>query len=75
MTPQDRTNNAEQLKANPLFALLLSELEAKAIERMVSADTNEKRLEGQLRIQAVRSFRRDCEAALRSTHEPKAAPA
>jgi diacylglycerol kinase len=75
MTPADRASLAEQILTNPLFAVVMAELETSAIERMVSANTDLMRHEAQLRIQAVRSFRSDCEACLRSTRERKAAPA
>lgn len=75
MTPRERASLADQLLSNPLFDEIMSGLEASAIERLVSAPTHETRHEAQLRVHAVRSFRSDCEAALRSTREPKAAPA
>lgn len=75
MTPTERKNLAEQLKANPLWDILMAEQEASAIERLIAAKTDIDRLECQLRVQSARSFRRDCEAALRSIREPKAAPA
>lgn len=75
MTPETRAKLAEQLMANPLFAELMSGLERNAIERLIAAKTDPDRLECQLRVQAVRTFRHDCEASLRSTRERKAAPA
>jgi hypothetical protein len=75
MTDQDRASLAEQLLANPLFGVIMAELEASAVERMIHAPTDILRHECQLRVQAVRSFRSDCENSLRSTREPKAAPA
>lgn len=75
MTSQERAGLAESLIANPLWAVLMAEQEANAIERMITATTDLDRHGCQLRIQAVRSFRSDCEASLRSIREPKAAPA
>lgn len=75
MTNEDRASLAEQLLTNPLFAVVMQELEASAIERMIHANDDLGRHECQLRVQAVRSFRSDCEANLRSTREPKSAPA
>lgn len=75
MTPSDRAALAEQILANPLFAQIMSDLEATAIERLISANTHETRHEAQLRVHAVRSFRSDCEGHLRSNRERKAAPA
>ena len=75
MTPSDRATLAEQILTNPIFAVVMAELEANAIERMVSASTDIQRHEAQLRVQVVRTFRSDCEACLHSTRERKAAPA
>lgn len=75
MTQKERAALAEMLITNPLWAVLMAEQEASAIERMIYASTDLDRLECQLRVQAVRSFRSDCEASLRSTREPKAAMA
>jgi hypothetical protein len=75
MTPEERVALAEQLKANPLFALILNEIEASAIERLVFAQGDVARLECQLRVQAVREFRLACAMALHRETEPKMAPA
>ena len=75
MTPSDRASLAEQILHNPLFAQIMADLEASAIERLVSAGTNETRHEAQLRVHAVRSFRSDCEGHLRSNAARKAVPA
>ena len=75
MTPTERQSLAEQLKANPLFDVLINELVQGAIDRLIHANTDLARLECQLRVQAVQAFRADCEASLRSTRAPKNAPA
>ena len=75
MTPSERASLAEQLMANPLWAVLMAEQESIAIERLIAASTEQARLECQLRVQAVRSFRQDCEAALRNTPPQKGAVA
>jgi hypothetical protein len=75
MNKTEREALSEQLLTNPLFSVIMCELEASAIERLIHAQTDLARHECQLRVQAVRSFRSDCEACLRSTREPKAAPA
>lgn len=75
MNKEARASLAEQILSNPLYEIIMAELEEAAIERLVYADNDKTRLEGQLRVQAVRSFRSDCEACLRSTREPRAAPA
>jgi hypothetical protein len=72
MTDKDRMSLAEQMLANPLFSVIMNELEASAIERMVYAANDLARHECQLRIQAVRSFRSDCKDLLRSNRERKA---
>jgi hypothetical protein len=75
MTPDERKSLAEQITTNPLYSVIMAELERSAIERMIHATTDLDRHECQLRVQAVRSFRSDCEASLRSNRERKAAPA
>ena len=75
MTPSERASLAEQLMANPLWAVLMAEQESIAIERLIAASTEQARLECQLRVQAVRSFRQDCEASLRNTQPQKGAVA
>ena len=75
MTPDERKALAESLLANPLFTAVMAQLEASAIERLVNATTDLARHECQLRVHAVRSFRADCEASLRSTRPVKGAPA
>ena len=71
MTPQERKNLAEQLEANPLFDELLSGLEQRAIERMIVADTEQKRLEAQIRVQVARDFRTDWKRQLSNNRERK----
>ena len=75
MTSDERRNLCEQILTNPVFAVIFDELEQSATERLIFADTDINRLECQLRVQAVRSFRSDCEAALRNTRERRAVPA
>ena len=75
MTPKARAALAEQLEANALYNEIMSKLETDAIESMVYAKDNETRLMGALRVQAVRSFRSDCQSAIDSTRERKGAPA
>lgn len=75
MDDKTRASWAEQMLANPLFDEIMGSVEADAIERMVTASDDTTRHEGALRVQAVRSFRSDCERMLRSTRERKAAPA
>jgi len=75
MTPEERKSLAEQITSNPLYSVIMVDLEKRAVEQMIYAKTDIERHECQLRIQAVRSFRSDCEASLRSTRERKAAPA
>jgi hypothetical protein len=75
MTPAERASLAEQLLTNPLFAATFGKLEKDATERMIYAKDDRERQDCAFRVQAIRSFRSDCEAALRSNREPKAAPA
>ena len=75
MTPSERASLAEQLMANPLWSVLMAEQEATAIERMIAANTEQARHECQLRVQAIRAFRQDCEASARNTQPQKGAVA
>lgn len=74
MTPRERASLAEQISGNPLFTEIIDRLEQSAIERLVSAATEQDRIEAQWRVNAARSFRRDLANAL-STRERKGAPA
>lgn len=74
MTPAERRSLAEQIISNPLFDEIMDGLETSAIERLISADTDESRLIAQLRVQAVRALRRDLDACL-DTPERRGVPA
>lgn len=74
MTPEDRKTLAEQLLANPLWAVLMAECEANAIERLIAANTDIERMERQAGVRAARTFRQDCEALARNTRPKKDAP-
>lgn len=74
MTPEQRKSLAEQIKANPLFDEIMDRLEKDALEALVSATTEQSRIEQQWRVQAARSFRRDLTNAL-DTPKRRAAPA
>jgi hypothetical protein len=74
MTPQERKSLAEQITANPLFRLILDEMETGAIEALVNAQDDGQRLRRQLKVQAIREFRADLGECL-NTREPKSAPA
>jgi len=75
MDKNEAASLAEQILSNPLFAEIMQGLEANAVERMIAAPDDLSRHECQLRIQAVRAFRADCEGHLRSTRPVKGAPA
>lgn len=75
MTPEERRGLAEQLKANPLWDELIDGIEADAIESLIYAKTEDDRISAQWRVRAARTFREDCEAALRNTPARKGAPA
>ena len=74
MTPTERRHLAEQITANPLFRIILDEMESGAIEALVNAQDNEQRHTRQMKVQAIRAFRADLDACL-DTREPKSAPA
>ena len=73
MTPQERKALAEQILTNQLFNAVMGDLESNAIEAMIYAKDDETRARLAMRVQAIRSFRADCEASLRNT-EPRKAP-
>ena len=75
MTPSERASLAEQLLSNPLFAETFDALEKSATEAMIYAKDDETRFRASLRVREIRSFRQDCEAALRNTPPQKGAVA
>ena len=75
MTPSERASLAEQILTNPLFGEVFDGLEHAAIEAMIYAKDDETRFRSSLRVREIRSFRQDCEAALRNTPPQKGAVA
>jgi hypothetical protein len=75
VTPAERKSLAEQLMANPLYEDLLSQMERDATEALIWATNENDRISAQWRVRAARTFRSDCEAFLRNTHERRGAPA
>ena len=75
MTTNERKSLAEQLLGNPLFHEVFTELERTATETMIYTQDETERLKQALRIREIRSFRQDCEAALRNTQPMKGAVA
>lgn len=75
MTPEQRASHAQNILDNPLFQEIMDKLEHSAIERCVNALDPDTMAEGAMRVQAVRSFRSDCQSMIDSTRERKAAPA
>lgn len=75
MTDEEKASLAEQITTNPLFAVLMDELQQNAVSRMYAAQDDMARLSAQAYARAAQSFRTDCEAWLRNTRERKAAPA
>lgn len=77
LTPEQREIYARDMLANPLFILLVEKMEQDAINRAVNAalTDNLAHQAALAEIRAVRTFRRNCEAMLRNTQEPKTAPA
>lgn len=74
MTPTERKNLADQIATNPIYNVLMDEIEQSAVERMISAQTDTARLEAQAYVRATRAFREDCDAMLRNYQERKGAP-
>ncbi|MRX50170.1 hypothetical protein GI374_06850 [Paracoccus sp. S-4012] len=66
MTPLERKSLAEQLTGNSLLSALLTEIEAGAVERLIYADTETKRIEAQAAVRAARAFRHEIRATLAS---------
>ena len=75
MTRDERQRLAQQIQANPIYDILMGEIEQDAIERMISAKTDLARMEAQAYVKATRSFRQDCDALLRNNPARKGAPA
>lgn len=67
MQDHERKSLAEQLLSNPVFQEIMADLEQRALEALVYADTEQKRVEAQWRVRAIRSFETDCEAIIRNT--------
>lgn len=75
MTPEQRASHARDMLNNPLLSEIFERMERDATEVCIYAETDEKRARAAMNVQAIRSFRSDCEAMLHSTREMKAAPA
>jgi len=75
MTDRERAALAEMILTNPLFAEVFGALERDAIEATIWATDDETRFRHSVRVQEIRAFRRDCEAALRNTPPQKGAVA
>lgn len=75
MTPQERKSLAEQLIGNPLYHAVFADLEKAATEAMIYTTDDTERLRLAMRVQTIRAFRQDCEAALRNTQPQKGAVA
>lgn len=75
MTNDERAALAESLMSNPLWTVLWQEQEARAVESLVYAPDDEKRRFAAMQVQAIRTFRADCEGCLRNTQPRKNAPA
>lgn len=75
VTPEERRTLAEQLDANPLWHEILENMERQAVEGLIYASTEQSRVEAQWRVQSVRTFRTDCQAALDNNRKRKGAPA
>ena len=75
MTNDERAALAESLMANPLWAVLWEEQETQAVESLVYAPDDEKRRFAAMQVQAIRTFRADCEGSFRNNQPRKGAPA
>jgi len=77
VTDEDRRALAEQILNNALMAEIMGKLEKEAVDRCVYAPMadHEARQAAAAEVRAIRSFRQNCEAALRNNPPRKAAPA
>lgn len=75
LTPEQRASHARDLLNNPLLRDIFDRLERDATETCIYADSDENRARAAMRVQAIRSFRSDCEGQLHSDRKRKAAPA
>jgi hypothetical protein len=76
MNAKERASLAEQIISNPLFDVVLDELERDAIERGVYAPLNdsETRQSAMAEVRAIRAFRSNLSASLRDNRPTKGAP-
>ena len=77
MDADERRHLAEQLLTNPLFDVVMDELEQNAINRCINAPMIDDELRGAAAAEtrAIRAFRSNCEALLRNNQPRKGAPA
>ncbi len=77
MNAESRKAYAGQMLSNPLFAVLMAEIEQAAIDRGVNAQwtDHETRAAAMAEARAVRTFRANLEAMLRDTPKRNGAPA
>lgn len=75
MTPEQRASHARDLLNNPLLNEIFDRLEKDATELCIFAENDTDRASAAMNVRAIRSFRSDCEAMLRSDRKRKAAPA
>lgn len=75
MTPKQRKALAEQITSNPLYEELLSQIEQDAIEALITAKTENDRIEMQWRVRSARAFRDACEDFLRNEPPRRGVPA
>ena len=73
----ERAYPAQEILNNKLFMEIIYRLEREAIDRGVNApfESHDARQAAMADVRAVRSFRRNCQAALGNTPATKAAPA
>jgi hypothetical protein len=74
MDADTRKSLAEQLLANPLLEIELTEMEKRWTDTLVNSNTEEGRIINQAMVRAIRIFRADLVGTL-STRAPKSAPA
>ena len=71
MTKDERSHLGEQLLANPLFATLIAEMDARAVRECINTDNAEVRAKAAMEARVIREFRKKCEAAIKQPASAK----
>lgn len=75
MNADQRKSLVQQLLVNPMFEEIMGTIETREIETCIFAQTDHDRAFAANKVQAIRSFRSDCQSYLDSTPKRRGAPA